>query len=445
MNKKLGAMYLKLLLDERVIALRRFGHVARRALTFGKREVTVFLQLDDPYSYLLAHYLPALIENYPKVEFRLYLGQSLRGDYMPEPAMQAEYALQDCRMLARELGVPFLDVGSTPAVEKRRPLLDFLAQEQGEDDFAESFIKALTLYWRGDSDGITRFLGKISLDETEASILVGKNQLLLRKMGHYNCATLYYEGAWYWGIDRLLYLVDRLESQGQNRFGEPIEELKSLRQAMQLNLPATAPARAAGLPPLEMFHSFRSPYSYLALPRAFAIADAFGLKLKIRPVLPMVMRGVKLPKSKLLYILQDANREAARQDVPFGRIADPLGPGAERAMAAFCYARGEGKEREFLLEAGKAIMSEAVDVASDEGLLLVAERAGLFWPDMKKALSDDGWRKEAEANRQALTDAGLWGVPSFRIGNIAMWGQDRAWLLARQIEDLCHGGEGIIE
>jgi 2-hydroxychromene-2-carboxylate isomerase len=43
-----------------------------------------------------------------------------------------------------------------------------------------------------------------------------------------------------------------------------------------------------------------------------------------------------------------------------------------------------------------------------------------------------------------LTEVGLWGVPSFVLGDIAMWGQDRHWLLVRQIEDRCEGGDGIM-
>ena len=35
-----------------------------------------------------------------------------------------------------------------------------------------------------------------------------------------------------------------------------------------------------------MFFSFRSPYSYIALPRAYALADHYGLTLRLRPVLP---------------------------------------------------------------------------------------------------------------------------------------------------------------
>ncbi len=35
------------------------------------------------------------------------------------------------------------------------------------------------------------------------------------------------------------------------------------------------------------------------------------------------------------------------------------------------------------------------------------------------------WRERADANRQALLDMGLWGVPSFRYGDQVTWGQDR--------------------
>ncbi len=43
-----------------------------------------------------------------------------------------------------------------------------------------------------------------------------------------------------------------------------------------------------------------------------------------------------------------------------------------------------------------------------------------------------------------MTEAGVWGVPSFKIGELALWGQDRDWLLARMIEDMCHTGDGIM-
>jgi 2-hydroxychromene-2-carboxylate isomerase len=193
-----------------------------------------------------------------------------------------------------------------------------------------------------------------------------------------------------------------------------------------------------------MFYSFRSPYSYLALQRTFDVADAFGLKLEVRPVLPMVMRGMAVPRTKLLYIVKDASREAERLGIPFGRMFDPVGRGAERCIAGFYYAKAQGRERDFLLAAGNAIWGEGIDVAGDGGMEQVAQQSGLFWPEFKAALAHDDWRNDAEKNRAEMTEAGIWGVPSFKIGDLTLWGQDRVWLLARKIEDMCHTGDGIM-
>jgi 2-hydroxychromene-2-carboxylate isomerase len=444
-KRKLRSLYLTWLLDDRCIRLRQAWHEMRHTLTFKKRVVSVFLQLDDPYSYLLSAYLVPVINRYlKKVEFRFYLCQALGGEFMPQPGMQAEYAAQDAKLLAEELGVPFLDVGDTPAVEFRRQLLDVLAGEQEEDDFAETFTNVLSLYWRGDAEGVAKLLGRPGGGSDETNILIGKNQLLLRKLGHYNCATMYYGGEWFWGVDRLLYLVRQLDQQKLNRFRDLPDEIASLLEATRFKLPAAPPAAAQSLPPLEFYHSFRSPYSYIALKSAYAIAKAFGLQLDVKPLLPMVQRGLAMPRAKMLYIVKDANREARRRKVPFGRIADPVGEGAERCIAAFYYAKTQNRHFEFLREAGNAIFAERIDVATDEGLQQVAERVGLFWPELAEALDDDEWRHEVKRNREVLSEAGLWGVPSFRIGDQAFWGQDRDWLVARKIEDMCAGGEGIV-
>ena len=444
MKRKLLSLYLTLLFSPRYRSFRRFLSELKRKLTLKPHVVSVFLQIDDPYSYLLSHYLPLVASQYKNVELRYYLCQALRQQYMPAPDMLAEYAPIECVLLAREFGVPFLDKGDAPVVEHRRDLLDFLADEQDEEGFNETFRQALSTYWRGDSAGVERLLGRPQPSRPDTNILVTQNQQLLRKLGHYNTATMHYAGEWYWGVDRLHYLTSRLDELGLNRWPEQNAELASLGQARTLSLPAAVPGAAENLPALEMFYSFRSPYSYVALQRTFDIADAFGLKLEVRPVLPMVMRGMAVPKKKLLYIAKDACREAERLSIPFGKMFDPVGRGAERCIAAFYYAKTQGRERDFLLAAGNAIWAEGIDVAEDEGMEHVAERSGLFWPEVKGTMTLNDWRSTAEENRKSMTEAGVWGVPSFIIGETALWGQDRDWLLARMIEDMCHAGDGIM-
>ena len=125
-------------------------------------------------------------------------------------------------------------------------------------------------------------------------------------------------------------------------------------------------------------------------------------------------------------------------------MIDPLGKGVERCLAVWQYAVSQKRERDFVLSAGEAIWSMGVDVATDKGLRKVTAKAGLFWPDVKLALADDSWRDVVEANRTDMLESGSWGVPTMRLGDYVVWGQDRDWMLVRQIEELCDTGDGIL-
>ena len=80
MNKKLVPLYFRLMRNPRYQSFRRFLSEAKRLVMFRRHVIDVFLQLDDPYSYLLSHYLQHLANAY-NVELRIYLSQALRGDF----------------------------------------------------------------------------------------------------------------------------------------------------------------------------------------------------------------------------------------------------------------------------------------------------------------------------------------------------------------------------
>jgi 2-hydroxychromene-2-carboxylate isomerase len=176
---------------------------------------------------------------------------------------------------------------------------------------------------------------------------------------------------------------------------------------------------------VDFFSSFRSPYSYLAAPRAFALGDRPGVEVVYRGVIPMAMRGQKVPQSKRLHTLRDVKREAVRLGMPFGRIHDPIGEGALRCLRVAQHAVDVGAERAFVLEASRGIWAEAVDVSSDRGLRGVCERAGLDWDACRAALEDPQIGARVEADTQALLDLGHWGVPVFVVEGELFWGQDR--------------------
>jgi 2-hydroxychromene-2-carboxylate isomerase len=208
---------------------------------------------------------------------------------------------------------------------------------------------------------------------------------------------------------------------------EPLDELRP--DAAEL------PSFDAELPPLEFFYSVRSPYSYLAAVELERFQASWPSSLEIRLVLPMAMRNITVPRVKRMYTVRDAKREADRLGAPFGRIADPLGDGARRLLGVFPLADGPEAQLRLLLSAARAVWAEGLDVATDDGLRYVVERAGIDWDAARKLIAagsgddNDGEIAYAERNLADLLDAGLWGVPCYRIGEFTAWGQDRFWML----------------
>ena len=177
--------------------------------------------------------------------------------------------------------------------------------------------------------------------------------------------------------------------------------------------------------PLDFYFSFRSPYSYLAAPRAFALGERYDIDVRYQGVIPMAMRGQSVPRAKRLHTLRDVDREARRLGMPFGRIHDPIGAGATRCLVVAEHARDEGREAAFVLSASRGIWAEAVDVAGDRGLRLVAERAGLAWDGCQAALGDPELRARVDRSTKRLVELGHWGVPVIVFRDELFWGQDR--------------------
>ncbi|HEX5788176.1 MAG TPA: hypothetical protein VFY03_08350, partial [Woeseiaceae bacterium] len=206
---------------ERFLLSRRYTGARRRAVEFRRvlrrapHTVSVFLELDDPYSYLLANYLDELASRYA-VELRVYLAEALPGAHRPTPGLYQEYALADCRQFAGELGIPFLDKGRTPPVEYRRALLDLLAARDGSETFATELCHCIAAYWRGDAEAVARRC-RGTHGSPAAKTMLDRNRALLARLGHYETATLQYGGEWYRGVERLHYLVARLDALGLRR------------------------------------------------------------------------------------------------------------------------------------------------------------------------------------------------------------------------------------
>jgi 2-hydroxychromene-2-carboxylate isomerase len=256
------------------------------------------------------------------------------------------------------------------------------------------------------------------------------------ELGHYLGGTFHYAGEWYWGIDRLHYLEERLAELGACRGNRPAEPIYA-----QPRVPAGAAQKIVGSPPdLHFYLSFRSPYTYIVTQRVHDLANAYGARLRLRYVLPMVMRGLPVRRMKAMYIVRDVAREARRCGVPFGRVADPVGKPVERGYSLLPWAIDQERGFGYCLSFMRAVWSEGVDAGSDRGLQRIVEAAGLDWKQARELVGDTAWQTVAEANRVELLDLGLWGGPSFRIGSATAWGQDRLWVMEDELQRLSSTG-----
>ncbi len=396
-------------------ALHRVGRVLRG----GRRRARLYYRADDPYSHVLAQVAPRLREAYGlEIEIVPVAHPSIAAN--PAPEMLLDHAIRDAAILAESYGLSFPQAAQAPAEDRVRRAHAVLLERRPDEEQINVAIELGEAVWRNDGASLAAIVDRYgSLSGQSVRPALEANYAALERAGHYQPGMLYYGGEWYWGIDRLRYLEERLQREG-------LQGDTGLTRGPSSELARLLRSGGASEPRVEAFLSFRSPYSYLAVPQLIELRNRYGIEIELRPVLPMVMRGLPVPLAKRLYIIHDAKREADRLGIPFGRVSDPLGKGIEFCMAVFFHcAVHKGLELEFMSSVMQGIWAEARDVAHLPDLVFLAERAGIGEAEVVAALETSDWAQEAQANRDALTEMGLWGVPSFRIGAYSSWGQDR--------------------
>ena len=416
------AITARLLSRDRLLA-RRVRAERRRRAHGEPHRLHCFHQVDDPYSALLAQVLPRLLARYDLL-LEAHVVPAPADDAAPERAKLVAYSRKDAQLLARHWQLDFTDSGTQPSVDACMQARRQLVAACAAGRFADVAASVSQQLW---DPAIARQVQPPLLADLPATDRhIADSQALRRRLGHYLGATLFYAGEWYWGVDRLHHLETRLLQLGAQRDGAGNPMFPPPAELQQ-------PRRAPDAPVIDFYVSLRSPYSAIVTPRVFALAAMTGATVRLRPVLPMVMRGLAVPQSKRMYITQDAAREAFVHNIPFGRLNDPLGRPTERGLALLALAERQGRGQALLLSFMQGVWSEGIDAGSDRGLRRIAERAGLSWDDTCLALDDESWRQDAETNRAAMFALGLWGVPSFQVRNLAVWGQDRLWAVQQAL------------
>ncbi|HEV2321337.1 MAG TPA: 2-hydroxychromene-2-carboxylate isomerase, partial [Gammaproteobacteria bacterium] len=133
--------------------------------------------------------------------------------------------------------------------------------------------------------------------------------------------------------------------------------------------------------------------------------------------------------AKRIYMYRQLTWLAEQRGIPF-KIppAHPFNP--LRALRLLIAA---GSTREHVEAAFDMIWKEGRDVTSPESLAELGRRLGM--EDVPAALADEAVKARLKANTDAAIARGVFGVPTFLMGDTLFWGQDSLEMMLDYLKD----------
>lgn len=373
-----------------------------------------YFDLADPISTLMLPVIEELEQAF-KFSFDISVVNAVDDEYQPESELREKHALIDASYLAQAWGLEFPTLIPNQSRLKPEALRLLLSKQSTVGEWIQLAKEVTKAYWQGDYSTLHAMLKKYHpVDILDVPRLLDANTRKLRRRGFFAGSSILYGKEWYVGLDRLYLLRARLKKL-------------SLQEHRTLLYPDWGDVRTPCIPddPVELYFSFRSPYSYIAIARLMKNKSKYPVdRIQLRPVMPMVTRGIPLPKSKKLYILKDAARVAHFENIDFGWVRDPLGEGVNACLALLHHC-DSSEHLTLSYRLLHDIWAGGKDVSSTSYIRDIIKAFNLSAEAVGRTLINKDYAVSTEANQKTLIQYGLWGVPSFIKGRLATWGQDR--------------------
>ena len=200
---------------------------------------------------------------------------------------------------------------------------------------------------------------------------------------------------------------------------------------------------------VDLFFSFRSPYSYLALTKTLKLVADYDVTVNLRPVYPLAVRVPGFFKRAspqfARYIVLDSSRVAKHENIPFRfPRPDPIvqdmttldvaekQPYIQRLTRLGAAAQLEGRSLTFVAAISRILWDGTVKGWNEgDHLARAASAAGFDLAAMDGAVAadPDSYERIIVGNEQDHAASGHWGVPTFVFENEPFFGQDRIDLL----------------
>jgi len=181
-----------------------------------------------------------------------------------------------------------------------------------------------------------------------------------------------------------------------------------------------------------------SPYAWLAS-KALGRIEDIGGEIAFQPVLfagLLNAHGTKGPaevEAKRRYIFRDVMREATRAGLPFR--APPGHPFNPLQALRMCLAVHEaGPRRRFSLAVMAAAWEQGLDIGEVAVLKKVAGECGIDGEALAAQARQASIKVQLAADTELAIADGVFGVPTFKVGNELFWGADRVHSLLRYLQ-----------
>ena len=178
------------------------------------------------------------------------------------------------------------------------------------------------------------------------------------------------------------------------------------------------------------YFDYASPWSYLA--NAIYTKKLPGIRVSLQPVFvrgfESFATGLPYGAAKMEYLARDFVRCTEHEGVP---VAPPLTfpMNGLHALRGALVAEREGKLAEYHAAMFDAAWRESREVSTKESVIAIARAIGLA--AIADGLDDPWAKNELRARTDAAAARGIFGVPTFVVGDELFWGHDRLDYVAR--------------
>lgn len=198
-------------------------------------------------------------------------------------------------------------------------------------------------------------------------------------------------------------------------------------------------------PTVEYFYTPLSPFTYLGHPRLTTVIERTGALLRHRPIrlaevfaasggLPLPQR----PAARRAYRLVELERIAAHHDLPITLTPRHFPTDDTLAAGMIVAAQDEGAGGEASVQTlaftlMRALWAEEKDIADPEVCADCAAAAGFDAAALIEAARAPAVEATRTDNTREAIARGVFGVPTYMVGDELFWGQDRLDYLERAI------------